>query len=346
MYMTRLVGRYGPVLGIVIVIAAAYYAPASAVADTSQSAATAFEFALLGDNPYPPEHIPKFERLIDDVNADPDLRWVIHVGDIRSTPRSPCSDEVIRGRFELYQRFDAPFIFTPGDNDWFDCGTAAGGSFDEAERLAFLRRTFYPAADRTTGGRPFGVESQSADPRFQAFVENAMWVRDGIVFATIHLIPIFGRVSTELARMQAELMDAALVWIERAFARAAELDSPGLFLAMQADPWVVSGLPLVVGQLCVLCLEPRPGLERLYEPLAEATMAFGRPVVLAVGDTHVFRVDKPMLAPGTSLPVDNFTRVEVFGYPRVHWVHVTVDRDDPEVFTFRQRVIAENIDRD
>ena len=342
--MTRIVGLNGPVLGLVVVLVMVMVMVVVDTPDTPEPVATVFEFALLGDNPYPPEHIPKFERLIDAANADSDLQWVIHVGDIRSTPRSPCSDEIILGRFELYQRFAAPFIFTPGDNDWFDCGTDAGGGFNEAERLAFLRRTFYPAPGRTTGGRTFEVETQSSEPRFGAIVENVMWERNGIVFATIHLVPIFGQVSQEVETLQAELMDAALIWIERAFARATELDSPGLFLAMQGDPWVVSGLPLVVELLCDGCLAPRPGLERLYAPLARATIEFGRPVVMAVGDTHVFRVDKPMLAPDTRRPVDNFTRVEVFGYPRVHWVHVTVDPDEPEVFTFRQRMIEANID--
>ena len=346
--MTRTVELNGPGLVLLIVfgVAQGCGAPAGVeTPDTPGQTSAAFEFALLGDNPYPPEHIPKFDRVIDAVNADPDLRWVVHVGDIRSTSRSPCSDEIIQGRFELYQRFTPPFIFTPGDNDWFDCGNAAGGGFDEAERLDFLRRTFYPVPGQTAGDPTLAVETQSSDPRFDTVVENVMWERSGVVFATLHLVGFFGEPSAEVAQIHDHLMDAALEWIDRAFARAAELNSPGVFFAMQSDPWVASGPTGFLERLCDGCLAPRPGLERLYEPLTRATIEFGRPVVLAVGDTHVFRVDKPMLAPGTRLPVDNFTRVEVFGYPRVHWVHVTVDPDEPEVFTFRQRVIEANIDR-
>ena len=116
-----------------------------------QTDSHSFEFALIGDNPYPPEHVPKFERLIEDVNGHKNLQWVLHVGDIRSTAQSPCSDKIIQGRFNLYQGFDAPFIFTPGDNDWFDCGTTLAGGFDETERLSFLRETFYPEPTQTTG---------------------------------------------------------------------------------------------------------------------------------------------------------------------------------------------------
>ena len=308
-----------------------------------QTDSHSFEFALIGDNPYPPEHVPKFERLIEDVNGHKNLQWVLHVGDIRSTAQSPCSDKIIQGRFNLYQGFDAPFIFTPGDNDWFDCGTTLAGGFDETERLSFLRETFYPEPTQTTGGRTLTVETQATDPQFPAMVENALWEHHGIVFATIHLIVLTGNESTELIKMQSELMDAALAWIDRAFERATAINSPGLFLAMQADPWVVSGNPPVVNLLCEGCLAPRPGLERLYGPIAKATIAFGRPVVLATGDTHIFRVDKPLREPETGRVINNFTRVEAFGFPSVHWVHVSVSLDEREVFTIRQRVIDSNI---
>ena len=36
-----------------------------------------FEFALLGDNPYTPERVPKFETLVTDLNQNTDLQWVI-----------------------------------------------------------------------------------------------------------------------------------------------------------------------------------------------------------------------------------------------------------------------------
>jgi hypothetical protein len=36
-------------------------------------------------------------------------------------------------------------------------------------------------------------------------------------------------------------------------------------------------------------------------------------------------------------------RVETFGTPNPHWLHVTVDPDDPNVFTFRPRIVAANV---
>jgi hypothetical protein len=89
---------------------------------------SSFEFALMGDNPYFQENVSKFETLIEDVNRRSDLAWVLHVGDIK-TGTEPCSDELLNSRFALYQRFNAPFVFTPGDNDWFDCPTCGSSSF-------------------------------------------------------------------------------------------------------------------------------------------------------------------------------------------------------------------------
>ena len=125
---------------------------------------------------------------------------------------------------------------------------------------------------------------------------------------------------------------------------ADRLNSPAVFLATQVDPWVVSGnLPLIGGRLCAPCLEPRAGIERLYLPLERATIRFGRPVVLAVGDTHVFRVDKPLYSAETGQLVENFTRVEPFGNPSIHWVRVVVDPNRPEVFSFREEIVEANL---
>ena len=66
---------------------------------------------------------------------------------------------------------------------------------------------------------------------------------------------------------------------------------------------------------------------------------------VAVGDTHIFRVDKPLYDPATGRLVDNFTRVETFGNPLVHWVRVVVDPDTPSVFSFHQQMVAANVNQ-
>ena len=41
--------------------------------------------------------------------------------------------------------------------------------------------------------------------------------------------------------------------------------------------------------------------------------------------------------------VENFTRVETFGNPDVHWVRATIDDQDRNVFSFRQQIVEKNI---
>jgi hypothetical protein len=137
-------------------------------------------------------------------------------------------------------------------------------------------------------------------------------------------------------------MDAAIDWIHTAFATARRHGSAGVFITTQADPWLVWGLPLVTRRMCEECVEPRTGLEALYPVLVQESTSFAGQVVLAVGDTHIFRVDKPLYRDDGSL-VENFTRVETFGEPDIHWVRVTVDPRESEVFTFHQELVPENM---
>ena len=182
------------------------------------------------------------------------------------------------------------------------------------------------------------VRSQGAEPGYEEFVENVMWSHGGVAFATVHLIGLT-RPPTDSAAAR-QRMDAAIAWIRLTFEVARENGSSGVFIATQADPWIASGLPII----CEACRTPRAGLDRLYPALIAESDAYGRPVVLAVGDTHVFRVDKPLYRTGGSLVV-NFTRVEVFGHPAVHWVRVTVDPREREVFSFHQELVPTNITR-
>lgn len=296
----------------------------------------------MGDNPYPPGNVPKFRTLIQDVNARAGLEWVIHVGDIRGggANAEPCTDEVLRGRFELYQGFDIPLIYTPGDNDWFDCVAESAGGYDEYERLAFLRGLFFPDPTGTTGGRSMSVRSQSSETGFEEFVENVLWTRGEVVYATVHLVALLRPPADPT--VASRRLEAAVAWIDRAFQVARQQGSDAVFIATQVDPWVVWGLPRIVRQLCERCLDRRSGLEPLYSALIQHTSAFTGPVVLAVGDTHIFRVDKPLYRDDGTL-VENFTRVETFGNPYVHWVRVTVDPSEGGVFKFHQELVPDNV---
>lgn len=298
---------------------------------------TAIAFALIGDNPYVEFNEPKYDTLIDEVNATAGLGWVIHLGDVKGGGQS-CSDEVLTARFELNARFRLPFILTPGDNDWFDCHRETAGGYDPRERLGALRRIWYPAPGMTTGTNPFPVTTQANTFDHPDFVENVYWRAADVIVGTAHMVGTTpGEGGIEIHE---ETMAASLAWIEEIFAEAERTEARGVFIATQVDPYLFGSNALLIKALCKQCPYVRPGYEALDKALIEHSHRFGKPVVLAVGDTHIFRVDKP-LYDGNNL-VENFTRVEGFGHPTVHWVRVVIDPASNEVFRFNQELIEAN----
>ena len=87
------------------------------------------------------------------------------------------------------------------------------------------------------------------------------------------------------------------------------------------------------------------GFAEFRETLKNETVEFGKPVVLVHGDSHYFRIDKPLYAEegNEDTRVLNFTRVETFGDADVHWVRATVDTRDDEVFSFEPELVEENL---
>ena len=75
-------------------------------------------------------------------------------------------------------------------------------------------------------------------------------------------------------------------------------------------------------------------------PLIAETRAFSGEVVLVHGDIHFFKVDKALVDQAHLIP--NFTRVETFGSPNVHWVKVTVDPHSRNLFRFEPMIVPGN----
>lgn len=293
------------------------------------------EFALIGDGPYSPAGEEVAARMIDDINAREGIAWVVHLGDTKGGSQS-CSDQLLQSRFDLFERFAMPFLLTPGDNDWFDCVREAAGSFDDYERLAFVRELFFPDPAVSTGGEKMGVRSQALESSYSEFVENRLWEAAGAVFATVHLVAITRPPAD--STVAERRLEAASDWVRTAFNTARESNAAGVFLATQVDLWPVSAPIEFQGEWCRLCGQPVPGLAPFYDVLAEESASFDGQVVIAVGDTHVFRVDKPLRGPNGGI-LQNVTRVEGFGEPNLHWVRVTVDPSERQVFTFHQEFL-------
>jgi hypothetical protein len=315
-----------------------------------------FEIGLIGDLPYNAEDERKFPNLIEDMN-NANLAFVVHDGDFQADFRGyrdgsiPCSDETFNKRKQLAQSFKHPFILTPGDNDWTDCHHVKPTSFDPLERLAKLREIFF-SGDQSLGQRTLTVARQSKDPKYSKFPENLRWTYGDVLFVTLHVVGSennFGR-TREMDAEYAERNAADLVWLREGFDFAKRNGTKAIMLITQANPGFQNSWPEVRFRRYMLgspIKQPekktKTGYDDFLAALETETLAFTKPVVLVHGDSHIFRIDQPLLTSNTGRVIENFTRVETFGTPDVHWIRVIVDSSDPSVFTFKPEIVKKNL---
>ncbi|MGH9868986.1 MAG: hypothetical protein ACREAA_12575 [Candidatus Polarisedimenticolia bacterium] len=319
-----------------------------------------FEFGLIGDMPYDARQEREFAHLMKDMDAA-DLAFVAHVGDFwfdgaawseELGGRPPCSDEAFEDRVRLARASRHPFILVPGDNDWTDCHRAKPRPYDPMERLAKLRQMFFQG-DRSLGQRTLQLTRQSQEPRYAAFRENVRWRQEGVLFVTMQVVGSndnLGR-TPQMDAEHAARSEASIAWMKQAFDLARSGGSRALMIIAQADPQFENSWPAnmqqryMLGGLGIDSPERRrvTGFDGFLAALEKEVLAYGRPVVYVHGDTHVFRIDKPLVGATSRRIIENFTRVETFGYPDTHWVRGTVDPGNPAVFSFRPEIVKENL---
>ncbi len=290
-----------------------------------------YEFALTGDLPYDPIQEEKFETLLSEINSSR-LEFIVHDGDFKGGS-TPCTDEAFEARLNLFQRFVHPLIYIPGDNEWTDCHREGAGQFDPIERLAKIRELFFPVSDgnQTLGQRTLTVRRQSDESGFSEYRENVIWNYGEVTYAGIHVVGSNNNLGRN-AENDAEYEDrneANLAWLEEAFDEADSQNSRALMVVIHANPRF-DREP-----------EERTGFNDFIDLLQAETLAFGKPVVLVHGDSHYFRIDKPLNVPDDNVDIDNFTRVETFGSPNVNWLRVVVNPRNPQVFEFFPEYISD-----
>ena len=313
-----------------LTLAGAALAVAALIAGTAHAApdngsAAPLTFALIGDTPYGDAQRVEFPALVRDVNADPEVRMVLHAGDVKSGS-STCGDARFADLAGLYDTFADPFVLTPGDNEWTDCHRTAAGGYLPTERLEAVRQVFYPEPGVTGGRRPMWVHTQATDPLHAAYVENTRFTRSRVVFAAVHVVgsendlepwaqlPGGDRPEERLAEFEARKA-AALAWIDAAFADAKAAEAAGVLLLMQAEPL------------------DTPGFAEIRARIVERSRSFGKPVLLAHGDEHVYEVE-----PGYA-GVPNLTRLETFGATATQWLRVSVDPRVGGVFSWTPETV-------
>jgi len=286
-------------------------------------------FGLLGDTPYSAWEREQLPQMLAAMGRE-ELAFAVHAGDIKSGS-TQCSDAVLQDIRSVFQAAPLPLVYVPGDNEWTDCHRSSNGGYDPLERLARLRELFFEG-DETLGARPFRLERQSRDPAYAAYRENVRWELAGALFVGLNVPGSAnnyhgprgsgGPVAEFLARSAANR-----VWLAQAFALARSRKLPGILIVIQGNP----------GFEAASAGQPVPGYRDFIEQLREETQAYAGQVVLVHGDTHGYQVNQPLLDRDGQKLLDNFTRVEVPGYPLMGWVRGTLDAGEPRVFRFESR---------
>jgi hypothetical protein len=318
-------------------------------ADPRPRADRAFAVGLWGDLPYTEEQrrtgVP---NLVADMNRQR-LAFSVFDGDIKNGS-SRCDDSVYAEALGRFDALSAPAVYVPGDNEWTDCHRTNNGGYDPLERLAHLRRVFYPS-DRSLGQRQLRLAQQPGYP------ENSRWTVGGVVFAGLHVVgsdnnrvpdptitePNSARTPEQrvAAQREFEARDAAVrAWLRETFDEAARTEAPAVMLVIQANPEFDSPDTSVDER----APSREDGFSAFHRALRAEVLAFGRPVLLVHGDSHYFRIDKPMVDEGTpARRVERFTRLETFGERDPHWVKVIVDPASREVFSFAPQIVPANV---
>ena len=346
-------------LGSVRVTAAALMLMVGASGAAAQE--RAFDFALIGDMPYTKVQEIEYQRVLAALNAA-DLAFVAHIGDFQfdATPYNrnpalasmPCVEENYKAIHDSFQSIRHPFVLTPGDNDWSDCWSLAAKKVDPLQLLAGIRTLFFPEG-LSLGQKPIAVRHQSADPNFSKFRENLRWSVGGVTFVTVHIVGSndnFGR-TPEMDAEHLERKAANIAWLKQAFADAKAANSRGVVILTQANPGFENFWPANAKTRYFLPFVPRgqpvPSRPQAFadyvQTLSEELESYDRPVAFLHGDTHLFRIDKPLYSKKTNRLFENFTRVETFGWPDSHWVRISVDPADPQLFRFKAEIVPENV---
>lgn len=293
-----------------------------------------YHFCVIGDMPYYlPQDFERFDNVIDTVNEE-NPAFTVHVGDTKSGS-APCSDEFIEEMASSFKRFDHPLVYTPGDNEWTDCHRDGAGNWDPIERLAKLRERFFSSSMTLGGGDAFELEIQASDAEWERYVENRMWEREGIVFGTVHVVGSRNNRQSDIPGAMAEFRArdrANDAWLKLLFETAENRDAAGIALFIHANPFGNEGEE-----------GWDRGFTRFLDQFRSLAIAFGKPVLLTHGDSHYFRLDKPLMHEGTVRDsVENVTRLEVFGATNMHAIRVDVDSSSARVFRISELIVEAN----
>jgi hypothetical protein len=328
-----------------------------------------YAIGLWGDVPYSVLQETGVQNLIKDMNRQ-HLAFSVNDGDLKQGNGAPvCDDALYTKALGYFNSLRAPAMFTPGDNDWTDCDRPNNGGFDSLERLSHERQVFF--SDSGSLGQhtlhqevqtdPLCLGGSNASPTPEGCVENRRWTVGRVTYATLNIqgscnnLCGVGFNEAEYAARNA----ANIQWMEETFEKASSRHSVAIMLISQGDPGFSQfefdaplrdpkTLAQTSGPSSTPAAANFDGFQEFLVALRAKVIAFGKPVDYVHGDSHYFRIDKPLLDPTGVDRLQNFTRIETFGdHPEsgnndVQWVKVLVDPGTPEVFAYQPQIIPAN----
>ena len=336
----------GKGLSALWVIVLVFTAVASGIAKAS-----AFSFFALGDTTYDESDYPKYEALIDRINAK-NPAFSIHVGD--TIGYQGCSDAVFDQVDSFFNRFEQPLVYVPGDNEWADCYEPGkqvfvdGYTWDSVgayrlDRLAEIRKRYF-SSTQSLGQNTFSLTRQTdfeSFDYFESLPENSYWMREGVLFATMHVVGSMDSFHPHIKNLINESVNrrhAGYNWMLQVLKKAKDVDASAVVIATHAEmferedsrdsPDRYSGTKIRGGT-------KGPYAGYVYA-LASIAREFKKPVLLIHGDSHRFVIDTPLRHYGDDniVKLGNFTRLQVFGHPDLRAVKIHVDTSDEQVFSF------------
>lgn len=295
--------------------------------------AESFKFVAYGDMPYSvPDDYVRYERLIKKINQIKPS-FSIFVGDTKSGS-TPCTDEYNVIVKNYFNQFEAPLIYSVGDNEWTDCHRPKAGSYDPLERLDKIRSFFF-ATDKSFGKETLTLHRQ-ADlmPDFKLYVENSYWIKNGFLFVSLHIPGSnnnFGR--NDESTLEYRKRNAAnLAWIDYTFNLASKQNLAGIIFAFQADMFYSPSQST----------DASSGFRDALNSFTVHSELFEKPVLLINGDSHRLKIDQPLTSRNKKFVLENVIRLQVMGEDEVQAVEVNVDPISEQPFSFKPLILKAN----
>jgi hypothetical protein len=329
--------------------ALALAASLTACATAPGAPANSYSFGLWGDMPYKKAgDDSKLPAVLNSINAS-NIAFSLYDGDIKDGS-SKCTDDIYADALKMFGSMKKPVVYVPGDNEWTDCHRTNNGGFDALERLAYLRKVMFPSAT-SLGQTTLPLEHQGKPG--DKYVENTRFSYGPVVFAGLNVpgsnnnvimsakecTAKSARTAAQCDASNAEYLErdaANIQWLESTFAKAKADKAEGVVLVIQADP----GFDWPETEEEDESLLPQfSGYRNFMAAVVKQTENYQGQVLFVHGDTHFFKVDKPLYSPSKLLP--NLTRLQTFGSPSLHWVKVGVEPGSAHLFNIQPVIVRQ-----